>query len=199
MGETISPEVIEKAKSEPAEFAKIFDHYYGKILNYVFRQVWDTETAEEITSSTFYRLLKALPGYKPGRNFNAWLYKIALNEVRLFYRKRGRQERLKENVLSCPPEEIYFDRPYPEDCSDPALKLEQYEQVRRMLDQLPEKYREVLVLRYWEGLKLEEIAKVLGKSVGTVKSMVHRGLNKLRIKAEKEEFAHHTQAGSIHG
>ena len=149
MGETISPEVIEKAKSEPAEFAIIFDHYYGKILNYVFRHVCDTETAEEITSSTFFRLLKALPSYKPGRSFNAWVYKIALNEVRQFYRKEGRKERLKENILSFPPEDICFDRTYQEDCSDPVLKMEQYEQVRVMLNELPEKYRDVLVLRYW--------------------------------------------------
>jgi len=48
-------------------------------------------------------------------------------------------------------------------------------------------------------LKLEEIAVVLGKRLGTIKSMVHRGLNKLRITAEKEELAQYTQTGKIHG
>jgi RNA polymerase sigma factor (sigma-70 family) len=137
--------------------------------------------AEELTSNTFFKAFRGLPGFhpRPGIRFRSWLYRIATNEVRMHWRShKGRRETLPlsdENEL---PRTIFA---WPEIESPEIVREKQkrYAMVHRALGRLPEPYQAALTLRYFEGLGHEEIAEILGKRPGTVRSLVHRGLTRL--------------------
>lgn len=87
--------LIEEAKTDPAAFSALFDLYYDVILRYVVRRTADVAVAEDLTADVFMKALQALPNFKwQGVPVSAWLYRIALNELRMYYR-RG-----KSNVAS---------------------------------------------------------------------------------------------------
>ena len=86
-------ELVERAKTEPQAFGQLYELYYSRILNYIYRRTLDVALAEELTSNTFFNALRALPGYDNRGKFGAWLYRIAGNEIRLNWRaKRNRRE-----------------------------------------------------------------------------------------------------------
>lgn len=175
-------ELIEQAKKDPSAFGKLYDIYYSKILNYIYHRVLDIEIAEELTSNTFYNALKAIPKYRHRSSFRAWLYRIATNEIKMFWRTSKHRRDREENFHTTQNlDRVYFITPDIEKEEEQAEKMQLFYSLHESLNALPEKYHTVLVLRYFEGLQYEEIAKVVGKRVGTVKSLVHRGLKRLRV------------------
>ena len=81
-------EVIERSKKDPQAFGEIYEHYFDRIFNYVYRQTDDEELAGDLCSQTFVNALNHLHKYEfRGFPFSAWLYKIAGNEVNKHYRK----------------------------------------------------------------------------------------------------------------
>lgn len=184
----LSPEeenqLVEKAKLDPEAFADIFDLYYVKIFNYCIRRVQNKTLAEDLTSEIFFKALKNLSKFKwQSVPFGAWLFRIASNEVITYYRKGH------ENVASLDQmqQETGFDV---EGVGDAAtdIKSEEVEQeqfalfheVSSCLISLPEHYREVISLRYFEKLSILEISEILEKPEGTVKSLLSRGVEMLR-------------------
>ncbi len=179
-------ELIEHAKYDPQTFGELYDLYYDRILNYIYRRILDIGISEELTSNTFFNALNALPKYRHKSSFRAWLYRIATNEIKIFYRsKKNRLAREHEFYCIKELDRIYFTLSDLETEEEHADKTLLYIHLHETLNTLPEKYRSVLVLRYFEELKYDEIAQVMGKRVGTVKSLVHRGLKRFRILMDK--------------
>jgi RNA polymerase sigma-70 factor (ECF subfamily) len=159
--------------------------YQDRLYSFALRLTGRREDAEEVAQDAFVRAYRALGTYAAERirtmALRAWLYQITLNVAR----NRFRGKKLK--VVS-------LDHPLPgggdatfEAADDEALRPDaRYEQSRRRADiatlvgALPERYRAPLILRYVEGLRLEEVARVLKQPVGTAKSNVHRGVVALR-------------------
>jgi RNA polymerase sigma-70 factor (ECF subfamily) len=178
-------ELVEQAKSQPEAFGQLYDLYYSVVLNYVFRRTLDVALAEELTSNTFFNALRALPDYENRGKFLAWLYRIAGNEIRL----NGRARRLQQEGAArwrAEPGRVQF-------AADPAIATEEIEEQERQfarlhqaLGRLPERYQTVLALRYFESLSYEDVALVVGLKLGTVKSLIHRGLEQLRRHYEKD-------------
>jgi len=171
-------ELVALAKTNTRWFGNLYDRYYNRILNYTYRRTGDVGKAEEITSNTFFKALRSLPAYDNRGKFGAWLYRIAENEIRLYWRVRQRSR-------ESPPCMRTYDRV--QFISNDDLAVEEAEelefrfgQLQAALRQLPERYQTVLVLRYLEGLSYEDVGDVIGKKLGTVKSLIHRGLQKLR-------------------
>jgi len=177
------PEVVERAKTQPEAFGQLYDRYYSVVLNYVFRRTLDVALAEELTSNTFFNALRALGGYENRGKFLAWLYRIAGNEIRLKGRARRKQHE-GEARWRAEPGRVRF-------ATDQAIATEEFEEQARQfarlheaLGRLPERYQTILALRYFESLSYEEVADVVGTKVGTVKSLIHRGLEQLRRQFE---------------
>src|SRR5690242_15578242 len=83
--------LVQRALREPESFALLYERFYPMILNYAFRRTLDVNLAEELTSNTFFKALRALPKYRPGAQpLRAWLYSIATNELRMHWRWRRR-------------------------------------------------------------------------------------------------------------
>lgn len=159
--------------------------YQDRIYSFALRLTSRREDAEEAAQDAFVKAYRALCVYPADRiralALRAWLYQITLNVVR--NRFRGRKLRLVslDHPLS-PRGETAFEAPDSEEGRPDA----RYERSCRRADmaslvaKLPDRYRAPILLRYVEGLRLEEVAKVLGQPVGTAKSNVHRGVNALR-------------------
>ncbi len=180
-GELISDEsvLIDRARTCPEAFGQLFDIYYERILNYLFRNTLDLDTAEELTSSTFFNAFRSLHKYTDRGLFRAWLYRIATNELRMHYRAtRGQIKQV--SISNAQFERICITRPASPTAEDSAQALETFSKLHQAISRLPARYRTVIELRYFEELSYNEIAEVLGKRVGTVKSLVHRALVRLK-------------------
>ena len=174
--------LVERAKKEPAAFGELYDIYYSRIFNYVLKRTGNIHLTQDVTSEVFFNALKNIGNFRwRGISFSSWLYRIASNEIANHFRKnKGKQVSL----------EIILDQT---DISDPSaedelLKIEEeldkhkeFLALRSNISKLSVKYQEVIVLRFFEEKQLEEIAEILDKPVGTVKSLLHRGLEKLRM------------------
>ncbi len=182
-------ELVARAQREPAAFGELFDYYYPPIYGYILRRVGSVEVAQDITSEVFYKALRGLPKFQwRGFSIRSWLYRIAGNEIRSYYKKTSYTTVSLE--LLCEEYGVEFS-----DRTNLMLEAEQaerlletqyrYQEVRALLLTLPAHYQEVLTLRFTEELKISEIARVLGKREGTVKSLLSRGLEKLRAALEQ--------------
>jgi len=177
-------EQIEQAKHNPEAFGELYDQNYSAIFNYCLRRTGNAELARDITGETFVKALANIKSFKwRDISFSAWLYRIAGNEILTFFRKTSYKavslEYLQE-VQGYDPESQY-------DLEDEVIAAEQelkrhvdYLFYRQKIKQMPVKYQEIIALRYFEGKSLKESAEILGKPEGTVKSLLHRGLDKLR-------------------
>ena len=152
--------------------AAIYDEYHQPIYRYIYRQVSDVETARDLTAEVFRRLLQAVQqGKGPDQNLRAWLYRSAHNVVVDHYRRQQHRQHL-------PLEEQLVNSN-----DDPVALAEKQllaEQVTAALWQLTPDQRQVITLKYLEGLSNEETANVVNKPVGAVKSLQHRALAALQ-------------------
>ncbi len=167
-----------------AAFGQLFDAHYTQILGYCVRRTGTIEIAEDITSEVFMKAWRSVSAYHVrGIPFRAWLYKIATNELRMHYRT-GKYHTLSLDELSeeqgyvpISTTDIHQEAMEAQDLLDQQL---QFHHALEKIQQLPVKYQEVLVLRYVEHKKLNEIAIITNRKVGTVKSLLSRGMVKLR-------------------
>ena len=179
--------LVKRARHDREAFGELYDQFYSQIFGYVLRRVASIDTAQDITSEVFFKALKKLGQYRSRDNipFSSWLYRIATNQVNDHLRSKNR----KHTVISL---EEAFDTDYTVSTSGSSVEaeiLQAEEELRRQeeflilhesISKLPIKYQEVITLRYFEKKKEKEIARILGRPEGTVKSSLHRGLRKLR-------------------
>lgn len=159
--------------------AVLVTRYHTPLLGYLSRLAGgDRPLAEDLSQETFVRVLRQRT-YSGDRPFKPWLYRIATNLARDHYRtaevrQRGATGEDAQSLL-----EISDSDPGPE---ARALAAEQGGEVRAALAQLSEEYRVVVVLRFYQGFSLHEIAETLQIPLGTVKSRLSVGLHRLRTK-----------------
>ena len=180
-------DIIQQAKTNPEAFAELYDRYYNLILIFIYHRALDLDLAEDLTSNTFYKIIKSLSKYHHKVSFKAWLYRIALNEIRMYYRSmKSRLKREYDYQEFLQSDRVTFSIPDVEYYEDEKEAKHRFLLIHTILKKIPEKYRTVITLRYFEELSYNEIAMVLEKRVGTVKSLLHRGLKRMRKIYEKQ-------------
>lgn len=169
--ETIHSEPPDRL-ADPAVFAAIYQQYALELYRFFYHHTGSAHDAEDLTATTFSRALVSLERYEEQGRFAAWLFAIARHTLR----DAQRRQRPQFNVDLLAPVLVDPD-PLPE-----ALIIadEQAHDLRQRLGQLPPDQRAALVLRFFGDMSISEIANVLGRSIGSVKMLVHRGLNRLR-------------------
>ena len=185
-------EIIELAKVNPAAFGVLFDKYHKPILRYALHRTGNAETASDIASETFFKALNKIGTYRfTGAPFSAWLYRIAGNEINMYFRKKKYDPVSYEDAIG---EEGVLDKESAEsidrelnEAQEEIDKNRDYQQIKEALFAMDSKYQDVIVLRFFQEMKVQEIAQTIGKSEGTVKSLLSRGLAYLRKKLEKNE------------
>jgi RNA polymerase sigma-70 factor (ECF subfamily) len=177
-------QLLEKIKENPEFFGKIFDSYYKNIFNYIFHRVADYDISRDIAADTFLKaFLKINTFVWRDVSILTWLYRIATNEINYYYRK-NQVAKLSLDLLGSQASNLFeFDDYQTEkQLIENELKLkEDFARVQRSLKKLDIKYQEVLSLRFFEKKSLKEISEILDKKEGTIKSLLSRGLEKLKI------------------
>jgi len=138
--------------------------------------VGDPAEANEITQETFISALRSLASYQEKKSFKAWLYTIALNHSRSMLRKRQSLARL-ETILNSIFRIEHQKQVLPEDA---VIQNEKEVILWESLNQLDEKFRTVVVLRYFHELSIAEISEILSINEGTIHSRLHSAREKLR-------------------
>lgn len=175
-------ELVVRAQQDPASFAALYDQYFTKIYSYVYRRVNNTQLAEDLVAETFYKALANINKFRwQERSFACWLYTIARNQVVDSYRKHEAMP-VDNTVLN---EMVAPSREEPETI---ALQHSTAEEILDAIHTLSSDQQDALLLRFREGLRLKEIARVMGKNEGAVKSLLFRGLKNLRSKLERREL-----------
>lgn len=150
----------------------LFDRYYEPLYRYIYHHVGHVQVAEDLAARVFHRLLEQLhAGRGPDRHLKAWLYRVARNLVIDESRRRKHRDhmRLDERLTD-------EEQDVPEQAQANIL----HRQARAALEKLTPRQRDVIILKYLEQYENEEIARLLGLSVGAVKALQHRGLAALR-------------------
>jgi|ERR1051326_4914027 RNA polymerase sigma-70 factor (ECF subfamily) len=164
-------------RRDPDLLDRLIEQYQHRLLRYLLYLTGNRDLAEDLFQETWIRVLERGHQYDRKHEFSTWLYAVARNLTIDFLRKKRpvSLDGLMENEDYTPPE--------PVDSAPMAWEvLEQQEQANLIgaaLVSIPAEYRETVMLRFQEGLSLEEIAAVTGSPLGTVKSRLYRGLNLL--------------------
>ena len=177
--------LIEAAKHDAEAFGRLYQRYVKRIYNYLYRHTGNQVEAEDLTSRTFFRALRSLHQYKDrGGVFQAWLFRIAHNLVVNWYRDQSRHPIISLEVTGDHPgQATHHDEPH-----EHIVRTERQTLVARLIAQLPEDRKTLLILKFVEKMSNEEIGKVLGKTEGAIKSLYHRTLLDLRETLQQEEF-----------
>lgn len=167
-------------------FAPLVRRYERELFGYLRRYVGDDDLADDVFQNTFLQVFLKIGQYEPGRPARPWLYAIATNQAIDALRRRARRTADRPaDTVSAPDEEgeprpLFELLPAPGDAPpDAADRAEQREQVQAAVARLPELLRQAVLLVYFQGLKYQDAAEVLGIPVGTVKSRLHAALTKL--------------------
>jgi RNA polymerase sigma factor (sigma-70 family) len=162
-------------------YAQLISKYKNKVYAIVYRMVHQTQDAQDITQECFIKAYQYLYSYDSSRNFSSWLYRSAINHC-LKVKERSHQKQA----------ELF---PHLEDFSSPSpmhpeaiyLKKESASELRLHIDQLPEIYRMILLLRYIHDLSYQEISDTLDLPLHTVQVRLHRAKEKLRKLYQRTE------------
>ncbi|NAY93118.1 sigma-70 family RNA polymerase sigma factor [Muricauda sp. JGD-17] len=164
-------------------FDKLYDEYYSVIFNYCLRRTGDFHQAYDIASQTFLKAYLKFDNYEEkGIPVVHWFYRIASNEINLFFRSKKYSPTLIKNVYGNYLEELhsYEIEKEIESANIEFEKNMEFIKLHQAVKQLPTNYSDVISLKYFEGMTILEISQILKKKEGTVKSLLSRGISKLR-------------------
>lgn len=165
---------VRAAQHDRAAFAALYHRYLDPVYSYAFYQLGDHHDAEDATARTFMAALRAIGSFRDeGASFRAWLFRIARNTIANAHRTRSRRR-------TEPMDAIPGEPPAPD--VDPAtltVRAEEIRRIRAAVAELPDDRRQVVLLRFADGLSAREIGAVLDRSEGAVRVLLHRALKDL--------------------
>ena len=163
---------VRAAQEDRAAFGALYRRYLDRVYGYSFYLLGDHHDAEDVTERTFVAALAAIDRFRDeGATFRAWLFTIAHNQLANAIRSRQRHRTASLEAV-----------PEPSSHADPAGSFriaDEARGLRHALDQLADDRRQVVVLRFVDGLTAREIGAVLGRSEGAVRVLQHRALRQL--------------------
>lgn len=163
----------------PAAFEELVTKYQPKVYSMALSFTRNRDAADDLAQEIFLKAYLALPRFHGKSEFGTWLYRISMNHIKDYLRKKGRA---KEVSLEDVPEVSFSDRERTEKAEQERETEARRTLVQRFVQGLPEKYRVILTLRDIQGLAYDEIARILRLSPGTVDSRLHRARRMLRVK-----------------
>ena len=152
-------------------FELLVPRYRDKVFRLSFSMLRDRARAEDTTQDIFLRVWRALPGFAGQSQLSTWIFAISKNACLSELRKRRPQVSLDQNDDEYHPEIAGLASPEADDSATVS--------VSQVLDQLPERYRQAVVLFYMEDKSYEQTAESLGLPLGTVKALLHRARKRL--------------------
>jgi RNA polymerase sigma-70 factor (ECF subfamily) len=174
MREESDATLIARAKEDPEVFGLLYDRYVNRIYSYIYYRTGNRHDAEDLTARTFYRALKHFPRYVDrGAPFSAYLYRIAHNIVANWHRDTGRRQIVSFDNLT-------LTMPRQQEPTAVAERRDEQEQLLQAVRRLPPERQQLLILKLVEQMSNAEIAEVMERTEGAIKSLYHRTLVALR-------------------
>jgi RNA polymerase sigma-70 factor (ECF subfamily) len=186
-------ELLERCRAgDETAFDDLVLRHQQRAFNVAFQLLRDHEDATEVAQDAFVRIYRSVGGFRGECEFTTWLHQIVVNLARnkhRWWKRRGREASVSlDSPVETADGEVPVQIAGNTDAPDvQAVKTEFVELVSRHMNELPRKFREVLVLRNVENLNYEQIAEALECSIGTVKSRLARAREALR-KSMKDEM-----------
>jgi RNA polymerase sigma-70 factor (ECF subfamily) len=172
--------LLARAQAYDADaLTELYRRHADGLFRYIYFRIRDRAAAEDLVGDVFVKAIEDLPGYREiGRPFEAWLYAIARARVIDYYRRQSvrRTAVLNEHLLAAPEEQP----------DQQLIERDDAQRARAALDHLTEEQQQVVSLRFYVGRSLAEVAALMGKTEGSVKSLQHRALASLRRMLEHE-------------
>lgn len=169
-------------------FAELVNKYKLQIYNLAYRLLGNREEAKDVSQEAFFRAYRSLSKYKITYSFFTWIYTISINVCRNHLKDNKKMQMVSlESPSSL--EEDEFELPIASEELTPEEILHRKRNdaiVQRIVNQLPKKYRAVVVLKYIHGLQYNEIANIVNLPLGTVKIQIHRARKVLKELWDKE-------------
>ena len=174
-------ELVKRAQHDRQAFGELYELYYQRVFNLALKRTANVQLALDITSITFLKALSQIKNYRwRDVPFGAWLYRIAGNEINDYYRRRDGRMTSIEQIAELADTADYADEI--DHAEEELSRNEEFLKLHQKIAELPEIYQEVITLKFFEKKKIREMVQILGKKEGTIKSLLHRGLEKLREK-----------------
>lgn len=151
------------------DIEQIYTEYRDRVMGYIYARLRSRADAEDLCQDVFEKINMKLDGFDSGKaSISTWIYSITRNSVIDFYRRSHPHEEIDENMA----QDGAVD--------DNLLNDETLEELAEALEKLPAELREIVVLRYYDGIPLTEIAKKMGMSYGMVKLRHNSALELIR-------------------
>lgn len=182
-------QLLKDIESDPQKFGEVYEAFQHKIFGYVYRRTTDYDTASDITAETFLKAFVNIRQFQ-WRNISIlyWLYQIATNELNKYFKS----QKYLPHSLSRIQEEYGLDLTDHSNAETQAIQLyddlqkhQEFIRINNAIKKLPIKYQDVISLRFFEHKTIKEIAIILDKKEGTVKSLLSRGIEKLKHSINK--------------
>jgi RNA polymerase sigma-70 factor (ECF subfamily) len=177
-------QLLKDIENDPQVFGQVYEAFYNNIFGYVYRRTTDYEAARDIAAETFLKAYININKFK-WRNISMlyWLYKIATNELNKYFNSNkysgGSLRRIREeygiditDYSNAETENIKVQ--------EELEKHQEFMRVNNSIKKLNTKYQDVISLRFFEHKSIKEISVILNKKEGTVKSLLSRGIEKLK-------------------
>ena len=180
--------VLKSQQGDMHAFDQLVERYHSKIYGLTYNMTSNREDAEDLTQEIFVKAYEALPRFKGKSSFYTWLYRIGVNKTINYRKKRNRKRALSLDSFD---QDIKMDEAY-HDLTAKGSPLrsislsELQKKLNEALQTLSEKHRTVVVMHDMQGIPHDEIAKVVGASVGTVRSRLFYA--RRQMQAELSEF-----------
>lgn len=173
--------LVKQAQQDIEAFRELYNYYFPKIYAYVSYRLGRVQDTEDLVADIFLTAVQKLDQYewRGTGSFTGWLFRIAHNRVSDFYRRReNKQEPLP--LADLPDLEADTDHPI-----DTVLQKEKFDHLRRLINTLSPRRQEIITLKFFAGLRNQEIAHLLGLDERTVAAHLSRGLADLQRKYEE--------------
>jgi RNA polymerase sigma-70 factor (ECF subfamily) len=172
--------LVNQARNDRAAFVQLYRRHYDAIFRYCAHRLFDRIAAEDVTSDVFLKMVENFHRFRgTDAQFGNWLYRIATNAVNNHLRKTNRRKIVLKTVCDQANDKTV-------DCEGSSRKLIL---LKLAMLALKPRYQTIIALRFFENVKLIEIAEVLGSSPGTIRSQLARALTRLRAKMNTIELS----------
>lgn len=159
---------IEAAQADPRRFAELYEEHFERVYAFIARRVHHREETQDLTAEVFKRALQGLPRYEwRGTPFSAWLFRIAANAIASRGQRSGREAQMPA---------------VPSADASGMEEIEERARAFRLVGELPDDQRRVILMRFVQQQSIREIAAALARSEGAVKQLQFRALQNLRAR-----------------
>jgi len=164
------------------DFEAVYNQYYASIYSYILKKIKNVQDAEDLTSEVFFACLKNFDRYDSEKSsIVSWLFVITKNKLKNYYRGR-------KDIVSIDDDDNPIDFPSDDDFENSIYLSEMRTLINKAMAELSPREQKIIILKYYNGLKSEQIAEKVGLSAVNVRVILNRSLIKLREYCEKNNI-----------